>query len=45
MKNSFASFSDNFTGKVFIILSVDDKISNEEVIDEIKQEIVRLQNL
>lgn len=42
MKLSFESFTDKFAGKVFIVFSIDDKIKNEEVIEEIRLEIERL---
>lgn len=45
MKKSFADFQSDFGGKVFIVFSVDEKISNAEVIEEIKHEIARLSNV
>lgn len=42
MKASFDDFSEKFGGKVFVVFSVDDKIKNEEVIDQIADEIKRL---
>ncbi len=42
MKKSFEEFEKKFGGKVFIIFSIDDKIENEEVLQEIQTEIVRL---
>jgi len=42
MKNSFEEFTKKFGGKVFIVFSIDDKIKNEEVIEQIEAEIKRL---
>lgn len=42
MKASFNDFTKKFGGKVFIVFSVDDKIKNEEVLDQIEAEIKRL---
>ncbi|MDX9750620.1 MAG: MjaI family restriction endonuclease [Flavobacteriales bacterium] len=42
MKASFADFTQDFGGKVFIIFSLDGEIANEEVIQRIKNEIERL---
>lgn len=42
MKASFNDFTQKFGGRVFIVFSVDDKIKNEEVIEQIANEIVRL---
>jgi hypothetical protein len=42
MKENFIDFENKFGGKVFIIYSIDEKIKNIEIIDEIKQEIERL---
>jgi hypothetical protein len=42
MKNSFANFTKKFGGTVFVVFSVDDKISNADVIKEIADEIKRL---
>lgn len=42
MKASFDDFTKKFSGHVFIVFSIDDKIKNEEVIKEIAQEIKRL---
>ncbi len=42
MKASFDDFTEKFGGKVFIVFSIDDKIKNEEVIEEIAVEIKRL---
>jgi hypothetical protein len=44
MKASFREFEKKYGGKVFIIFSVDDEIKNKEVIEEIRQEIKRLQD-
>lgn len=45
MKASFADFEHKFGGKVFIIFSIDDKITNEEVLPEIEAEIARLKSV
>jgi len=45
MEQSFRNFERSFGGKVFIVFSVDGRIANEDVIDEIKKEILRLQKL
>lgn len=42
MRNSFNDFSEKFGGQVFIVFSIDDSITNKEVIDEIANEIKRL---
>jgi hypothetical protein len=42
MRASFDDFTKKYGGKVFIIFSVDDRITNEEVILEIAAEIIRL---
>lgn len=42
MKASFDDFTKKFGGQVFIVFSIDDKIKNEEVIEQIAQEIKRL---
>lgn len=42
MKSSFESFKEDYQGKVFIVYSLDGEIANEDVIEEIKQEIIRL---
>jgi MjaI restriction endonuclease len=44
MKNSFSNFTKKFGGNVFVVFSVDDKISNAVVIKEIADEIKRLGN-
>jgi hypothetical protein len=42
MKASFDSFTREYGGNVFIVFSIDDKITNKEVIDQIAAEIKRL---
>lgn len=42
MKASFDDFTKKFGGQVFVVFSIDDKIRNEEVIEQIAQEIKRL---
>ncbi len=42
MKASFDEFSNKYGGKVFIIFSIDEKIQNENVIQQIEKEIIRL---
>ena len=42
MKNSFAAFQADFSGKVFIVFSLDGEIGNREIIPEIAHEIARL---
>ncbi len=42
MKASFKEFTKKFGGEVFVVFSIDDKIKNEEVIEQIAQEIKRL---
>lgn len=42
MKASFDDFTKKFGGQVFLVFSIDDKIKNEEVIEQIAQEIKRL---
>lgn len=39
MKASFDDFINKFGGQVFVVFSIDDKIRNEEVIEQIAQEI------
>ena len=39
MKASFEEFTKKYGGKVFIVFSIDDKITNEDVIDQITTEI------
>jgi len=42
MKASFDDFTEKYGGKVFLVYSIDDKIKNEEVINDISAEIERL---
>ena len=42
MRASFEDFTRKYVGQVFIVFSIDDKIKNEEVIDQIANEIKRL---
>jgi hypothetical protein len=42
MKASFSDFSNKFGGQVFVVFSIDDKIKNEEVVEQIAIEIKRL---
>ncbi len=42
MKSSFARFTDEFLGKVFIVFSLDGEIANRDIIPEIAAEIERL---
>ncbi|MCK4661298.1 MAG: MjaI family restriction endonuclease [Bacteroidales bacterium] len=42
MEQSFRDFENKYGGKVFIVFSVNDRISNEDVYDKIEQEIERL---
>ncbi|MBA4312497.1 MAG: restriction endonuclease [Chlorobiaceae bacterium] len=42
MRTSFDNFEEKYGGKVFIVFSIDDKISNDQVIEEIAKEIKRL---
>ena len=42
MKNSFAAFQEDFSGKVFIVFSLDGEIGNPEIIQEIADEIEQL---
>lgn len=39
MKASFEQFTQIFGGHVFVIFSIDDKIKNQEVIEQIANEI------
>ena len=43
MKASFKAFTEKYGGAVFIIFSIDDKITNQEVYAQIEAEIKRLQ--
>ena len=45
MKASFASFTDDFLGKVFIVYSYDGEIANTDVIPDIAAEIERLRTV
>ncbi len=45
MKASFLNFEKQYGGKVFVVFSVDDKIENQEIIDQIEKEITRLKKL
>jgi len=45
MKASFDDFTEKYAGKVFLVYSIDDKIKNEEVINDIASEIERLKKL
>ena len=45
MKASFEDFKDKFGGEVFVVYSLDGKIANEEIINEISKEIERLKKL
>ncbi len=42
VEQSFRDFEEQFGGKVFIVFSVEDKIKNKEVINDIRAEIIRL---
>lgn len=42
MQQSFKSFEEQYGGKVFIIMSVDGQIANQEVLQAIEKEITRL---
>ncbi len=42
MKTSFDSFKEVFGGNVFIVFSLDGEIANKEVVDQIREEIIRL---
>jgi hypothetical protein len=42
MKASFAEFEEKFGGKVFVVFSLDGEIANKEIIQEIRNEINRL---
>ncbi|GAB3641643.1 MjaI family restriction endonuclease [Spirosoma arcticum] len=43
MKSSFAQFTEEYFGKVFIVFSLKGEIGNAEIIQEIADEIARLQ--
>ena len=42
MKASFSDFTNKFGGQVFVVFSIDDKIKNDEVVEQIAIEIKRL---
>jgi len=42
MKASFEDFKTRFGGNVFIVFSLDGEIANKEVIDQIREEVMRL---
>lgn len=42
MKASFADFTEEYGGKVFVVFSLDKEIANKEVVKEMKEEIERL---
>jgi hypothetical protein len=42
MKASFAAFEEQFGGKVFVVFSLKGEIANKEIIEEIRNEILRL---
>lgn len=42
MKASFSDFTTKFGGQVFVVFSIDDKIKNEEIVEQIAIEIIRL---
>ncbi len=44
MKASFEEFSKNYGGDVFIIYSIDDKIENTQIINDITKEIIKLRD-
>jgi hypothetical protein len=44
MRASFNDFTERFSGKVFIVFSLDGEIGNAEVLDQIKTEIARLES-
>jgi hypothetical protein len=45
MKASFREFERKYGGKVFIVFSIDDEITNKEVLKEIEAEIDRIKKL
>lgn len=45
MKRSFSDFTSKYSGHVFIVFSIDDKIKNEEIIEQISIEANRLKDL
>lgn len=42
MKASFEAFKEQFGGEVFIVFSLDGEIANKDVIEQIREEIVRI---
>ena len=42
MKASFRDFEAKYGGKVFVVFSIDDEITNTEVLEAIEKEIARL---
>ena len=44
MKASFASFTEKYGGKVFVVFSLKGEIANTKVVEEIAEEIVRLKS-
>lgn len=44
MEQSFRDFEEQFGGKVFIVFSISDKITNTNIYNEIENEIKRLKN-
>lgn len=42
MRASFAAFQEDFSGRVFIVFSLDGEIGNPEILPEIADEIARL---
>jgi hypothetical protein len=44
MEQSFLEFEETYGGKVFIIFSVEDRIFNNDIIDKIRNEILRLKS-
>ena len=45
MKASFEDFTEKYGGKVFIVYSQKEVIANEEIVDEIEKEIMRLKSM
>lgn len=45
MKASFDDFTNDFSGKVFIVYSLDGEIANMEILKEIEKEIIKLTSL
>lgn len=45
MKGSFQRFNNKFGGKVFIIFSVKEQIQNKEIIEDIRKEIQRFNEM